>query len=146
MKRTRKYTTPVIICLMGILLSSLVLTGCSGAKSLTSGQKDAVLAYSEPIADNLLQGMNADSYKAFSRDFDPQMQQGLPQSNFKDKLFPTINGKFGKYISRQVASVNTVGKNVVIVYTAKFERSDNVTITLTLKQQEPHQVAGLYFK
>lgn len=146
MKRTRNLTLSVILCLVGILLSGLIVTGCSSAKPLEGSQKDAVLAYSEPIADKLLQGMNECDYQAFSRDFDQQMLQALPESNFKDELLPTVADKYSKYVSGQVASGNATGINMVLIYTAKFEKNDNVTITLKLQQAEPHKVAGLYFK
>jgi hypothetical protein len=131
-----------IIC---VLILATVLSGCTGTKTLTGSQKDAVLVYSEPIVDNLLQGMNDANYAAFSRDFDAQMLSAIPEANFTSSLLPTVVGKLGKYISRQVTSVTEIGSNVTIVYNAKFENTDNVTITLTLHQAAPHQVAGLYF-
>lgn len=124
---------------------SAFLDGCTGKNTLSGSQEEAVLAYSEPIADNLLQGMNDANYTVFSRDLDAQMLKAIPEASFTSSLLPKIIGKLGKYVSRQVTSVTDIGSDVTIVYSARFENADNVTITLTLEQAAPHLVAGLYF-
>lgn len=70
-----------------------------------------MLAYSEPIADNLLQGMNAGDYAVFSRDFNDQIMKGIPSESFTGSVLPTISGKLGKYVSRQMDSVSEIGNS-----------------------------------
>ncbi|MCL4561025.1 MAG: DUF3887 domain-containing protein [Chloroflexi bacterium] len=146
MKQKRNLTSSMLIaCLMAALLTPVFLSGCTNAKTLEGSDRDAVLAYSEPIADNLFQGMNSGDYATFSRDFNDQMLKGIPEATFTSSFLPNIVGKLGKYVSRQVDSVTEIGSNVLIVYTAKFEQDDNVTVRLSLEQADPHHVSGLYF-
>ncbi|MGA2505044.1 MAG: hypothetical protein ABSG01_13215 [Anaerolineales bacterium] len=54
MNRVPKFASGVVIvCLMVALLISVVLAGCSSGKTLEGSDLETVLAYSEPIADNL---------------------------------------------------------------------------------------------
>ena len=143
MKQTHKFALITSLTLM--LLAGVLLAGCSRGKALTGSERDAVLAYAEPIADNLFLGLNAADYATFSRDFNDQMLQGIPEENFTSSLLPNVMGKLGNYVSRQVDSVTQIGGNVLIIYTAKFENDDNVTVRLSLETADPHHVAGLYF-
>ena len=142
MKQTSYFFAILLVC-----AALIGLAGCTGAsaKALQGSEREAVLAYSEPIADNLLQGMNAADYAAFSRDFNAQMKSGISEQAFQSNLLAAVVGKVGKYVSRQVSSVSQVGSNLLVIYTAKFEQEDNVTIRLSLEQAEPHHVSGLYF-
>jgi len=146
MKRTPHSFLSVLIASLSLaLIASTGLSGCASVKTLTGSDQAAVLAYSEPIADNLFQGLNAGDYAAFSRDFDAAMLAGIPATNFTSSLFPLINGKLGKYISRQVVSVTEIGSNLLIIYTAKFEKDNAVTVRFSLEVAAPHHVSGLYF-
>ena len=146
MKRTYSLAlSRSVICLMFVLSASSGLAGCSQGKTLDGSEREAVLAYSEPAADNLFQGLNANDYATFSRDFNDQMSKGIPEANFTGSLVPTIIGKLGKYVSRQVESVTEIGGNILVIYTARFEKDEKVTIRFSLEKADPHHVAGLYF-
>jgi hypothetical protein len=61
-----------------VLLLAVSLAGCAAMPQISAveGQeRDTVLAYAEPLADNLLAGINAWDYASFSRDFDPAMKK-----------------------------------------------------------------------
>jgi hypothetical protein len=32
-----------------------------------------------------------------------------------------------------------------VVYTAKFEKDDNVTVRVVFRAEDPHQISGLWF-
>jgi hypothetical protein len=132
-------------CLILALFATILLVGCTNGKSLTGSERDAVLSYTGPIADNLFLGMNSGDYAAFSQDFNEPMLQGITEKDFTDSFLPTIIGKLGKYVSSQVDSVTEIGNNVLIIYNAKFEKVDDVKIRLSLEKAAPHQVSGLYF-
>ena len=146
MKHNRSFSPSLLVaCLIITFLVATGLAGCSSAKTLTGSDREAVLAYGEPIADNLFRGMNAADFKTFSRDFDAQVVVALPEKAFNDTILGTVGGKLGKYISRQVESVTDLGNTVVIIYLAKFEKDDQVTVNLALGTATPHLVAGLHF-
>jgi hypothetical protein len=136
---------PLFLLIAFLCFASAGLSACSQGKLLTGSAREAVLAYSEPIADNLFQGLNASDYAVFSRDFNDPMLQGIPESSFSSSLIPSTLGKLGKYQSRQVASVTQIGSNVLIIYIAGFEKDPDVTVRLSLETAAPHKVSGLYF-
>ena len=132
-----------ILFLVAFLFS--LLAGCgSQATSLTEEDQDAVLSYSEGKTDNLLTGMNANDYAAFTRDFDQDMLDAMSQTQF-DALKKDRDAKLGLYLSREVHSVTQTGDFYTVNYDAKFEKDDAVTIRVVFCNAEPHQVSGLWF-
>jgi hypothetical protein len=137
-------TKSILIVLLAVLLS-LLLFGC-GTKEieLTGADKDAVLAYSETKTDNLLSYMNENNYLFFSQDFDDAMLKAMSEAQFA-VLKKDRDAKLGLYVSREVSSVLQSGDFYVVVYTAKFEKDDNVTVRVVFRAEDPHQISGLWF-
>lgn len=135
--------------LIGVsLLCCLVLVGCAAAPQpvvLTGSEREAVLAYAEPMTDNLLQGMNERDYDRFARDFDEQMAKAMPASSF-DGFMTSVGDKIGQYQSRTVSTVEAVGNFARIVYEAQFANDDPVTIRVVFnKDTADHLISGLWF-
>ena len=105
---------------------------------------DAVLAYSEAKTDNLLAGMNANDYPMFSRDFDRQMLNAMPQTQF-NSLKKDRDDKLGLYLSRKVNSVVLQDGFYSVIYNAKFEKDDAVSVRVVFREREPHEISGLWF-
>lgn len=130
-----------------LLVVVIFLSAC-GAKAtpqtLSGEAREAVLAYSEEMTDNLLEGLNAGDYAVFSRDFTEQMKTSLSEAQFPD-LSLQIIGTLGAYVSREIQSVEQTGDFVAVVYTAKFEQDAPVTIRVVFEVVEPHLVTGLWF-
>jgi hypothetical protein len=127
------------------LILIIALAACAAqAKLVTGAERDAVLAYSEAKTDSLLTGLNNDDYAAFSRDFDDAMKGAITAANFPD-LRQKVNGKIGNYVSRQIARVEQSGEFYAVIYTAKFEGDDPVTVRVVFRVTEPHAVSGLWF-
>lgn len=134
-----------IYILLVVALFTSLLAGCGAQETtLTGDARDVVLAFSEAQTDNLLAGMNANDYAAFSRDFDSEMLGAMPQSQF-DALKKDRDEKLGLYVSRQVNSVVQVGDFYSVSYDAKFEKDDAVIVRVVFRLAEPHQVSGLWF-
>lgn len=133
------------LCLALVMLLIPGLAACSGAKTLDGTDQDKALAYTEPLADNLLNGYNAADYSVFSRDFTDVMKKGLTEQSFQTTLNTTVMAKIGKYVSRQITSVSDTGEYIVVIYDGKFELAEHVKITFSVTKAEPHQVGGLYF-
>ena len=127
-----------------VFLFSL-LAGCGGqGTALTGTDKDAVLAFSEAKTDNLLAGMNANDYTAFSRDFDQGMLNGITPAQF-ETLKKDRDAKLGLYVSRQVNNVLQTGDYYTVLYDAKFEKEAAVTVRVVFRIADPHEVSGLWF-
>ena len=142
-----KHNRILPVFILVALLAGLALTACSGApkvEAVEGADRDAVLAYSEAMTDNLLAGMNAGDYAAFSRDFTADMKKAMPESSLAG-LKTSVIDKIGAYTSRTVDRVEKVGEFYRVAYKAKFEQDDAVQMLLTFTMSEPHQVAGLFF-
>ncbi|MBI5030061.1 MAG: DUF3887 domain-containing protein [Chloroflexi bacterium] len=133
-----------IVSIVSLVL--VVLLGACSAVSLplSGSDRDAVLAYSEAKVDNLMQSMNNNDLAAFSRDLDDKMKGAFTADSFA-KMQSQIGGKIGKYVSRQVSTVLRTGDYVTIIYAARFENEDAVTMRVSLETAEPHRVSGLWF-
>ena len=132
--------------MLGCLLVGLtLLVGCGPKETPLSGlERDVVLAFSEAKTDNLLAGMNANDYAAFSQDFDQEMLAAIPQSAF-ETLKADRDATLGLYVSRTVNTVVQSGEFYAVVYDAVFEKDEAVTVRVVFRVAEPHQVSGLWF-
>jgi hypothetical protein len=134
-----------IYILLGIALFLSLLAGCGPRGTpLTGNERDAVLVFSEAKTDRLLAGMNANDYAAFSQDFDQDMSNAMTQAQF-NTMKKDRDSKLGLYISRQVNSVLQTGDFYLVIYDAKFEKDNAVTIRMVFRIAEPHKVSGLWF-
>ncbi len=112
---------------------------------LTDDEREAVLAYADPIADNLLAGFNEDDYARMARDFSEIMKHQFPPAVFEQSR-GLVTHKIGRYRSREPAQVFKQGPYRVVTYTAAFERESGVTVTLSLMDyQGTPLVSGLWF-
>jgi len=127
------------------IMAILVLAVTSCKKSITGAEKDSVLSYSEAIADGILKGYNNGDYALYSKDFDEQMKNALPEKVFK-QTSEIIASKTGKYISRKLSDIYRQNQMIVIIYDGKFEKEDKVEIKLVLQKfGDKNLVSGLWF-
>jgi hypothetical protein len=137
----------IIITIIGTFLL-LALAACSpqqASTDLQGSERDAVLVYAEPSADNLLQGLKSGDFTTFSRDFDATMRTAIDEQKFKD-LRANLDNKIGTYQSRAVDKVTDYGNFVTITYKSTFSKAPSVQILLSFSKDTTHQVSGLYFK
>jgi hypothetical protein len=126
-------------------LAAMLLASCgSNQTSLKGADKDAVLAFSEGMTDNLMAGLNANDYAVFSKDFDPAMLSAMNQSQF-DTFKKNMDTKFGPYLSREVSGVTQSGNYYAVIYNTKFEKDGNVVMRVVFSKEEPNKVSGLWF-
>lgn len=109
------------------LIASIGLTACE--RALAGAEKDMVLTFSEPATDNMIAGLAANDYAVFSRDFDTEMQQRVPASEFVI-LKHTLDGELGNYVARRVQRVTQADEFYVVTYAATFEHADGVEIAV----------------
>ncbi len=120
------------------------LTACLPGKAVKGADQEAVLAYVEPLADEVLQGIESNDYALFSQDFNDEMKSGIDESSFQE-MRDLLSSKIGSYQSRKVSSVRDVNGTLLVIYTAKYSNSTSVVINFSVTGSEPHQVSGLYF-
>jgi len=132
------------VLLIATLFMSILASCAPKTTPLSGADRNAVLAYSEPKTDNLLAGMNAGDYAMFSANFDADMLAAMTESKF-NTLKADRDAKLGFYVSRTVDTVFQQGDFYVVVYLAKFEKDEAVTVRVVFRMAEPHQVSGLWF-
>jgi len=120
------------------------LAGCSNVKTLKGADLDAVLAYTEPKADVLFQGLNENDYATFSTDFNSDMKKAIDEQGLAN-IENMVVAKVGEYVSRQVDTVQLVGDYVRVIYKANFEQEEGVTVTLVFEKDDSHAIGGLWF-
>jgi hypothetical protein len=134
------------VFLFAIFLAG-ILAGCKtpAPDSLSGADRDAVLAFSEPMTDNLIAGMTSGDYAVFSRDFDKPMLFGMPERNFQ-YLKRDRDARLGKYVSRTVEDV-IKGKDgyYTVSYNVVYEADKDVVMRVVFNQEEPHLISGLWF-
>jgi Protein of unknown function (DUF3887) len=127
------------------VLAGLLVAGCGQLPAeLTGTESDAVLAYAEPKVDNLLAGLNSGDYAAFSRDFSDKMRSAMGEAGLNSTR-DLLQSKIGNYVSRQVSSVVQQGEFTSVVYKAKFENEDGVTVRVVFDNTADHPISGLWF-
>jgi hypothetical protein len=109
------------------LIALVWLTACE--RLLSGIEKETVLAFSEPITDNLFAGLATNDYEVFSVDFDSNIEEQMPVATFA-ALKQDLDNKLGKYLSRSVDQVTQSDEFYVVDYQAKFEQSEMVKITV----------------
>lgn len=134
----------IVFLLAIFLISVLAACGSIGGTKLSGEEKDAVLAFSESKTDNLMAGMNAKDYAAFSKDFDEGMKTAMSEEQFKI-LKRDRDAKLGPYISRQVRDVYRRGDYFTVSYNTVFEADDAVVMRVVFQAAEPNGISGLWF-
>ena len=131
--------------ILSLLLVVFLLSSCAPKPViLTGADREAVLAFSESMTDNLLAGLTAGDYAVFSRDFDADMLKAMTSAQF-DALKADRDAKVGLYESRVVTDVYQQDDFYVVVYTAKFEKEAEVLVRVVFRLADPHQISGLWF-
>jgi hypothetical protein len=114
------------------------------SSAVTGSARIAILTYSEPTTDNLMQGLNGGDYAVFSRDLGDSMKNALGEPGLIN-IRKQVNDKIGDYISRQVNTISQSGDNVTVIYDTRFERDGQVTMRVSFQAAEPHRISGLWF-
>jgi hypothetical protein len=135
----------VALSLIGLVTACQKKSSGPGGAMLSEADREAVLAFSEPRMDSMLDGWNADDYAAFSKDFSEEVLQSMPSEQFEKLKNAEFTG-LGRYYSREVESVvyRSDGFYTVIYYVV-FANHNEVLLRVRFQAEEPHQISGLWF-
>jgi hypothetical protein len=137
-------TAGLLVFVILSMTAGALAAAVSQDKTLTGSERDAVLAYTEPKTTNLLTAIDNRDYTAFSLDLDDKMKSAITADGLTS-MRAKVSDKIGKYVSREVTSVAPSGDFVTVIYTARFENDDPVTVRVSFEVGEPHRISGLYF-
>ncbi len=131
---------------LALILLTLLLAGC--APSPDSKKDDdgvAIKTYSDPIAENIVNGIKNRDYATFSKDFDESLKTSIPESSFGDilNLFDT---KLGACSTYAITNAGITSHLPYAVYLLQCEKSaKGAYIKLVMDKETPHLLGGLWF-
>jgi len=135
----------VALFLIGLMTACQKSAPGPGGAMLSDADREAVLAFSEPQVDSMLDGWNADDYAAFSKDFSEEVLKSMPLEQF-DKLRNDEFTGLGRYYSREVESVVQRSEGFyTVIYYVVFENNTEVLLRVRFQAEEPHEINGLWF-
>ena len=139
----------IVVLLLAIGLFSLLTAYMRQSPSgtmLSESEQKAVLAFSEPITDNLLAGLSSGDYAVFSKDFSQAMLQSMPPGKFV-QWKKEQDARLGWYLRREVEGmVKRSDGTYTVIYQASFGYNDEVLIRVVFLAAPPHQISGLWFE
>ncbi|WP_317064860.1 DUF3887 domain-containing protein [Methanoculleus caldifontis] len=129
-----------------VVFATVSACGCMSPETVVSGEEAAeVLAYAEPIAENVMQGFNEGNYTMYSRDFSAEMKRSLDAAAFERNRDLT-RSKIGLYVAKESPVVTDAGEYIAVNYRAKFEGEDGVALRFVFRKDDPsHELHGLWF-
>jgi len=128
------------------LAALLLLAGCGGgSRTLPAEEAQAFAKQVDAMSENLLLALNDHDYVAYTRDMDEQMRAASPEEEF-GQVYEMIIGKIGRYVSREMTQVVEQGRYRTVVYDARFEQEEHVTVRVVYDiSGERLLVSGLWF-
>lgn len=120
-----------------VIVLSIFVTGCGPAKpaDLTN---DEVIG----IAKNILNALDNNDYAAFIRDFSDEMEEALPEDQFK-ALADMLHAHSGKFISTGDPTLSNKQGFAIYQFICKYEHED-VFVTIVFRINGKN-VEGLFF-
>ncbi len=104
-----------------------------------------VLAFADPMLENILQAMGEDDYARYTADFDDKLKSSVTQSIFEKTNTKRVS-IVGAYISKKFRAMKQDGELTSVIYMVDFSSDSNVTVTVNFKNiGGKNYVDGLYF-
>jgi len=129
---------------IGLLLAASLLVGCGTKERVLSTEEQAtVLAYADPMTDDLFTALASGSYSDFVKDMEEEMADASTEVSF-NSLRDLLSTKAGTYISRSVKSVVDTGEYYAVNYAFVYEKSPEVTVRVVFTKTDPPKVTGLW--
>lgn len=130
-----------------LLLTALLLCGspaCLAASPQQEiwGYEQEIRKIADPLTENIMLMLNAESYGGFSADFDAKMKAAITESAFK-ALGADIKEKYGDYAAKDFINIELQGGYVIINYKGYFfKTSEPMLIRVVLQQEKGETKVG----
>jgi hypothetical protein len=127
-----------------IALVTLASAACSTKAPVYAAgdQKDQAVAAADPIAKDILDGMQQNNYSLFTKDFDDTMLKAMPETSFNKMV--TQFSAFGTLKSSELINVQIVDTYYRINYKLTYEKKV-ITMGLVIPQSGDVKATGLWF-
>ncbi len=137
---------PSIVLIALFLLSTIMLTACAGQPQITyveGTEAEQVSALVEPIADNILKGIELNDYDVFVTNFDEAMRKAISPDVFSK--IAAQYGKLGSVESIELLNIEDQGDFYGLNYGVTYAGS-KVTMRVVVNKSATDLVSGLWFK
>ncbi len=144
MEKKLKRTTIILVAV--IMLSTIMLTSCAGQPQVTyieGDEAEQIIALVEPIANNILKGIELNDYDVFVTNFDETMRNAITPDAFA-KIAEQY-GKLGSVESIELLNIEDQGDFYGLNYGVNYAGS-KVTMRVVVKKSATDLVSGLWFK
>ena len=127
-----------------LCLAVLLISACSSTVTYAEGdQKDQAVAAADPCAQDILNGMQQNDYKLFSKDFDDAMLKGITEDKFTSML--SQFEPFGAFQNSELINVQIVSDYYRVNYKLTYANKV-LTMGVVIPQSGDVKVTGLWFK
>jgi len=129
-----------IIMMLGLIVS---VSACKEEPGIEVGDERE---YADPIAEDILIGMNENDYAKFSQHFDEAMKDATPETNFV-QLSAALKQIIGDYVSKEFWKVEEQDIYTIVYYKAKYTKEPgDVEVKVVFHEIEGEMyVSGLWF-
>ena len=115
---------------------------------LTGNEASQALALADPLADNIMTSVTNNDFSGYTKNFDAVMLKVSTQDSF-NSMVAGLNKQFDAYQSRMPGKAYLIEQNgqkyYLVIYPLKWEKG-SLALQLSLHYEEPHTIAGLYFR
>ena len=143
---TREHLKMKSVGIIGLLisLSLVLLPGCNNTRLLPDEEASRFATEIDALSENLLASLNSGDYDRYIRDMDQTMKEASTPADF-ESLHTLLAEKIGAYESRKMVQVVEQEGLRVVIYDAKFEKEDSVTIRVVFNTTgESPLISGLW--
>lgn len=126
---------------LALLLIAAALAGCGTGPV----DEEKVRRYADPMTENVLTAVNEGSYEKFSRDFDQQMKNSLPEQTFMEFSDDT-RSKIGAYLAKEFLRAGRQDQYTVVYYRAQFTgEKEDVIIKVVFSEAGGRELLSGFF-
>mgnify|MGYP001765901750 CR=1 FL=1 len=128
------------------IITSTFLGGCAAKAQVTyvtGEESELVIKAVEPVAENILSGIETNDYDLFVTNFDETMKNAITPDDFAT-IVKQI-GKHGAVESIELLNIEDQGEYYGVNYGANYADA-KVILRIVVAKDTPDMVSGLWFK
>jgi hypothetical protein len=138
----------LVLVIVVLILSTDFISACtpsSAEPQVSPLTESEVRAFADSVAENILQAMNTGNYTQYTRDFDEQFKENLPEERFV-AVNAYRTDAIGNYVSKDYWKMKKDTKITVVYRTIFTDEPSTVFVTFYFKNiSGKAYVDGIFF-
>ena len=129
-----------------IIISILLISSFTGATTVGE-EDDEIKAIGNIVLDNVLYGINKKDYEIYSKDFDLELIEAIPEEKFKI-IVKQMNNFIGNHKKRTFLGFINKKNVTIILWKAKYDKTtEDILIRLVIsKEEDKYLIKGILFQ